>query len=88
MGEIHEVFVLALSLVWFVGATPDCKVRKILGVFEVFLGISEKTKEKKDRDGISWCRRGGCCANMSCPRREGDTVSVMTSWHQMQVYAL
>ena len=23
MGEIHEVFVLALSLVWFAGATPD-----------------------------------------------------------------
>ena len=24
MGEIHELFVLALSLVWFAGATPDC----------------------------------------------------------------
>ena len=24
-------------------------MRKILGVFEVFLGIFEKTKEKKDR---------------------------------------
>ena len=23
MGEIHEFFVLALSLVWFAGATPD-----------------------------------------------------------------
>ena len=23
MGEIHERFVLALSLVWFAGATPD-----------------------------------------------------------------
>ena len=23
MGEIHELFVLALSLVWFAGATPD-----------------------------------------------------------------
>ena len=22
MGEIHELFVLALSLVWFAGATP------------------------------------------------------------------
>ena len=28
---------------------PDCKVRKILGGFEVFLGVSKKTKEKKDR---------------------------------------
>ena len=23
MGEIHELLVLALSLVWFAGATPD-----------------------------------------------------------------
>ena len=23
MGEIHELFVLALALVWFAGATPD-----------------------------------------------------------------
>ena len=23
MDEIHELFVLALSLVWFAGATPD-----------------------------------------------------------------
>ena len=23
MGEIHELFVLALPLVWFAGATPD-----------------------------------------------------------------
>ena len=25
MGEIHEFFVLALSLVWFAGATPESK---------------------------------------------------------------
>ena len=25
MGEIHELFVLALSLVWFGGATPEAK---------------------------------------------------------------
>ena len=25
MGEIHELFVLALSLVWFAGATPDSR---------------------------------------------------------------
>ena len=30
MGEIHELLVLALSLVWFAGATPDT-CRKILG---------------------------------------------------------
>ena len=29
MGEIHELFVLALSLVWFAGATPDVKFREI-----------------------------------------------------------
>ena len=26
MDEIHELFVLALSLVWFAGATPEKKV--------------------------------------------------------------
>ena len=26
MGEIHELFVLALSLVWFAGATPESYV--------------------------------------------------------------
>ena len=25
MGEIHELFVLALALVWFAGATPDSR---------------------------------------------------------------
>ena len=29
MGEIHELFVLALSLVWFAGATPDPKKEMI-----------------------------------------------------------
>ena len=26
MGEIHELFALALSLVWFAGATPDARL--------------------------------------------------------------
>ena len=38
---------------YFPGFLRVRKVRKILGVFEVFLGIFEKTKEKKDRVG-SW----------------------------------
>ena len=29
MGEIHELFVLALSLVWFAGATPDKSDSKV-----------------------------------------------------------
>ena len=32
MGEIHELFVLALSLVWFAGATPDSGCRRLRGV--------------------------------------------------------
>ena len=28
MGEIHELFVLALPLVWFAGATPDARHKK------------------------------------------------------------
>ena len=27
MGEIHELFVLALSLVWFAGETPEQRVK-------------------------------------------------------------
>ena len=30
---------------------------KILGVFEVFLGVFEKTKEKKDRVALHSCSR-------------------------------
>ena len=29
MGEIHELFVLAVSLVWFAGATPDLNFTKV-----------------------------------------------------------
>ena len=39
MGEIHELFVLVLSLVWFAGATPDLllgKERLLLGIIGVF----------------------------------------------------
>ena len=59
MGEIHELFVLPLSLVWFAGATPD----KTLGkryrektqiTKEKFLAWNQprkspKTKARKDR---------------------------------------
>ena len=34
MGEIHELFVLALSLVWFAGATPDKRHIQDSQVFE------------------------------------------------------
>ena len=39
MGEIHELFVLALSLVWFAGATPEFCSQGISGerVFSSFL---------------------------------------------------
>ena len=35
MGEIHELFVLALSLVWFAGATPEKKQHKFTVVAEI-----------------------------------------------------
>ena len=31
MGEIHELFFFALSLVWFAGATPDFKLHVLQG---------------------------------------------------------
>ena len=33
MGEIHELFVLALFLVWFAGATPDLNAPYLNGLF-------------------------------------------------------
>ena len=30
MGEIHELFVLALSLVWFAGATPELPMSPVI----------------------------------------------------------
>ena len=43
MGEIHELFVLALSLVWFAGATPDSQLG---GHFEYFLSFSARGRER------------------------------------------
>ena len=40
MGEIHELFVLALSLVWFAGATPDFRFLTHFFVFSAFLRFS------------------------------------------------
>ena len=42
MGEIQELFVLALSLVWFAGATPDFKMR---------VSVSDRAFSGKDRLG-------------------------------------
>ena len=41
MGEIHELFVLALSLVWFAGATPEERVRRFR---RKFAKISRKVR--------------------------------------------
>ena len=40
---------LECSLLLFQGFLRVRQAREILGVFEVFLGILQKTKEKKDR---------------------------------------
>ena len=58
MGEIHELFVLALSLVWFAGATPDSRrwnwtgMPMILGVNlgrEFFEGGLKPWKNKTEK---------------------------------------
>ena len=49
MGEIHELLVLALSLVWFAGSTPDHQVEKVVWCFPkmlVFKGKEEKYTPK------------------------------------------
>ena len=55
MGEIHELFVLALSLVWFAGATPD--IKKALSIQHT----TSKTSEQYPIPNLSsighFCRR-------------------------------
>ena len=55
MGEIHELFVLALSLVWFAGTTPDHRA------IAVSLGF---------RSVIAVClsfTRSSCCQDRKAP---------------------
>ena len=54
MGEIHELFVLALSLVWFAGATPDV-LQGILGA--IYQSNLKKTwgLENNLKTKDSWC---------------------------------
>ena len=42
MGEIHELFVLALSLVWFAGATPESSRRNVLDSLPQQWGKSQR----------------------------------------------
>ena len=48
MGEIHELFVLALSLVWFAGATPD---------YSEVLFWPHKAVSKNSLQVLGWYRR-------------------------------
>ena len=41
-GEIHELFVLSLSLVWFAGATPDINAYNDLGIWAVVWGCAKR----------------------------------------------
>ena len=54
----------------FTGFLRVHTVRKILGIFEIFLGVFEKTKERKDREATltfsgpalsSYRCKGACC---------------------------
>ena len=44
MGEIHELFVLALSLVWFAGATPDTRIGNLNPGIVMIVANSSKLK--------------------------------------------
>ena len=41
MGEIHELFVLPLSLVWFAGATPENCFRINFPGYVIYLSVTE-----------------------------------------------
>ena len=47
MGEIHELFALALSLVWFAGATPESTMKT----------ISSKTKGPGEQGAAGYCTK-------------------------------
>ena len=55
MGEIHELFVLALSLVWFAGATPERK-RDLIQVHTLRL----LTAWRRNRTGTEKWNRWHC----------------------------
>ena len=63
MGEIHELFVLALSLVWFAGATPDVskkapkqnREQKSSAVSRNLLTVSTK-KPRPSKSGCKKCQ--------------------------------
>ena len=66
MGEIHELFVLALSLVWFAGATPERRS---------FLEASDSETEKSAHPNPDLCLVLGLFPELSCKHSTG-----MKSW--------
>ena len=61
MGEIHELFVLALSLVWFAGATPD--VHQLFGEHAKSGLLNVKVLQI-----LGWPRTTLGCSPPGCPR--------------------
>ena len=57
MGEIHELFVLALSLVWFAGATPECTTR----AWVLFFGGGPSNPDPSPQPTIGIIQT--CCEN-------------------------
>ena len=49
MGEIHELFVLALFLVWFAGATPEYRSAQIDYRQRPFLGAANSQLQIQNR---------------------------------------
>ena len=60
MGEIHELFVVALFLVWFAGATPE----NSRGVKEFQVSFSSETQvnfEDALSEGALWLTQNPLC---------------------------
>ena len=57
MGEIHELFVLALSLVWFAGATPE-------NIYSMLPGLDPGQAACKLLELV-------CCTSQTLPRTRG-----------------
>ena len=66
MGEIHELFVLPLSLVWFAGATPDFS-DQFKGGWKLFSKSGPEAVPTQQNSKNPSMKRVLCTASFRCP---------------------
>ena len=64
-GEIHELFVLALSLVWLAGATPESSVERDVSVLHCTAEVRSMVNQPLQ---LTLIEGNICDAEMGCRR--------------------